>query len=523
MLVLALAMPSCTDWLDLRPQDGTIQEDFWKTQEDVESMVLACYRAMAEDDFMEHLLVAGEVRSDNAVVGEKTPEKLGRILDVTILSSNDYAKWADFYKVINYCNTVIKYAPEVVDADPNYTRGLLKAHLAEATTLRALAYFYLVRIWGDVPYIDFPYTEDTQNFKIAKSSGDSILNCLVPGLLEAETFALTARGGSTTDQRRQTKGRITKNATRALLADIYLWLGKYNECIEACERVLPDVLENLTDRNTETLTGAELILIGNTMFYNNAFQSIFTIGNSYESIFELQFNLDNSNSKVKEYYSSVVNTGFVSAAPFSNYNLFVADDLRGKDSFKEVDTKGFSGIFKYVGNERVSGTSTEGATSIYFYSDPDRVAPNWIFYRLPDIYLMMAEALVERSGGATADLTAALDLVNTTFVRSNPDNPVGFKFDDYNGVEKMRELVLDERQREFLFEGKRWFDLLRLARRDGSSANLLKYIIRKYTTNTAVIQIKLSNMDALYMPIHQNELTRNTALVQNKYYLENEN
>jgi len=80
-------------------------------------------------------------------------------------------------------------------------------------------------------------------------------------------------------------------------------------------------------------------------------------------------------------------------------------------------------------------------------------------------------------------------------------------------------LVLRERQRELLFEGKRWFDLMRLVRRTNNPSLVLKYIIPKLTGDAMQVQ-KMSVMNALYMPILQSELQINTSLTQNPFYVD---
>jgi hypothetical protein len=80
----------------------------------------------------------------------------------------------------------------------------------------------------------------------------------------------------------------------------------------------------------------------------------------------------------------------------------------------------------------------------------------------------------------------------------------------------MVDLVLRERQRELLFEGKRWFDLMRMARRAGTPSPLVSYIARKGEGSEALG--KMSQMNALYWPVNKGELEANKALVQNKFY-----
>ena len=104
-------------------------------------------------------------------------------------------------------------------------------------------------------------------------------------------------------------------------------------------------------------------------------------------------------------------------------------------------------------------------------------------------------------------------------MRSNPELTNGeLKLETYNSKLEMEKLLLRERQRELMFEGNRWFDLMRLARRADSPAPLLNYVAKKYAGNASVQSSKMSVMDALYLPIHTDELKANTALIQNPFY-----
>ena len=78
--------------------------------------------------------------------------------------------------------------------------------------------------------------------------------------------------------------------------------------------------------------------------------------------------------------------------------------------------------------------------------------------------------------------------------------------------------MLDERQRELMFEGKRWFDLVRICRRDGNNQRMLDKVMGKFKENTVAIRIRLATPDALYLPYHENELRANPYLVQNPAY-----
>ena len=72
--------------------------------------------------------------------------------------------WAKFYQVINDCNEVIKFAPEVQGIDNTFSDYIMYGFLSEAYFLRSLSYFYLVRIFRDVPYITEPTETDGYQF-----------------------------------------------------------------------------------------------------------------------------------------------------------------------------------------------------------------------------------------------------------------------------------------------------------------------------------------------------------------------
>lgn len=515
-ILFATLFSACTDWLDIKPLDSMTEDDYWKTESDVESVVLTCYKSLLAKDLIERIIISGELRSDNVVEGASMERELKYINDAGILSSNKFTTWGTFYTVINNCNTVIANAEKVMQEDPDYTQGLLNGHMAEVLTLRALAYFYLVRIYGDVPFITTPSSDDSQDFKEPQTPADEILNYLIEDLVKAERYAVLVRGNKNQyDFDVLNKGRITKNAVRALLADIYLWQFKYQECIDVCNKVLEHFYtqEEYREIDYNLRTGAEYVLIENTNSGFGAFTNLFYFGNSTESIFEAQYDLNNKNEIIQGYYSKATTVGTFAASDLgsSDWNIFSASDVRGKDSFIDLQqSAGYNKIFKYKGESR---TAHSDGSSTYLYTS-DTYNPNWIYYRISDILLMKAEALAELNS-----LQEALDMVNITYMRSNPTVSRPLQLTNYPTQDDMRELVLLERHREFLFEGKRWFDLLRLARREGSTQTVLgKYLLRKYTYNGDIIANKLSTINAMYLPINETEMNVNPNLVQNEYY-----
>ncbi len=519
-LLLGVTIAGCNDWLTLKPENDIVLDEFWKKEADVEAVLATCYKSLTERSAIERMMVWGELRSDNIVPGygfAKETYDMYKILIGNLKSDNAYASWAPFYATINYCNTLLYNAPNVVELDENFTDTELELLRGEVITLRALAYFYLVRAFRDIPWTEEPGVDDSQNYSLPKLPEAEVLDHIIADL-EYVKNARIVRESYASEQ--HNKGRITKSAMLALLADVYLWKGDYAKCIENC---------------SEVLRAKDLGLIANgELMYNQ----IFYRKNSKESIFELQFsNRDMVNTAVNDLYSSA-NNPFGSFAfpaplayikkpsnshtgPYSPFNYKLADasfesedDLRSKFSYCH-NVSPFYTLFKYAG-VYVTENITTGVLSYYYRTD----TPNWIVYRLSDVMLMKAEALVQlESGNIQQNMADALELVNTTYMRSNP-KATPLDMSNYASKSEMERLVLRERHRELLFEGKRWFDLVRLARRAKSVGPLNSYVTVKMDATSSPIGAVV--MDAMYMPIPKRELEMNKNLVQNPFYVENE-
>lgn len=493
-IVLLVFENSCTNWLDIRPESQVVLEDYWKNESQVNQVLSACYKSLTETGAMLHMLVWGELRSDNVTNGSGMPADVAQILNFDIKPSNYYCGWGDLYATINYCNNLLHYAPDVVNLDANFTEPKLHSIEAEALAIRSLAYFYLIRTFDQVPWIDTPSINDVQNYNVPKSTQEEILNHLVEDMQTAIRY-----GRDEFDTTENTKGRFTKNGMRALLADIYLWMEDYTQCVNYCDQIL-------ADPKLELVPGDEFLT------------TVFSDGNSSESIFELQFDQELiPNYVLRDFYGYYAKmAGFYSfpavlvSGDYSPFKVRVASgyeskkDRRLKDFLYQEGDKYY--VFKYAGYMRIEDINER---SSYYYSNS---TPNWIFYRLADVMLMKSEALVELEDNA-----GALKMVNETYMRSNPEAD-SLKLSDYNSKFEMEKLVLRERQRELMFEGKRWFDLMRFTRRSDSPSPLLGYVTKKFSGNTSGEYSKMSVMDALYLPIATSELEANSALEQNPFY-----
>jgi hypothetical protein len=500
ILTIILVLSSCTDYLDVRPENQILLDDFWQKGSDVEAVVLACYRAMQEDAFMNRVITWGELRSDNVIAGGSMKDDEKQINNVNILATNGNCSWASFYMVINYCNLVLEYAPVVVERDPNFTESDRQAKEAEVLAIRSLCYFYLVRTFRDVPLVLEATVSDDQVLSIPQSSPEEVLKKVTDDLLQAETWAMSVYATT-----KDTKGRMTKDAIRAILADVYLWRKEYTACIDYCDKLMNATTSmGFTGTNMER---SKYELIEDDLFSSN----IFNDGNASESIFELQFSSEKRNEAVYNFYghSGIIGQMTATVLYAEGETVYSATDMRKADYilFPKSDGGEYP-IFKYMGSRMGERSYSYKATTA-----------NWIFYRITDVMLMKAEALVQLNRSEN-DLKDALHIINTTYVRANLSKIEGdtIKYEDNANAVSMEKLVLMERQRELMFEGKRWFDLLRHSERKNSTEDLVGYVMNKYTANQSTIRSKLAVMNALYLPIHADELKVNPLLKQNPYY-----
>jgi hypothetical protein len=481
LLLIIFGTTSCNKYLDLQPQDGIIRQEFWKTKEQLAAAVNGCYASLLSDPLVENLFIWGELRGDMLAAGTGIRSGELNIMNVNINSANTITDWSIVYKVINNCNTVLDFGPGVLKSDNTLTQSVLDGYMGEAYALRALMYFYLARTFGDVPLKLTSTTSDADNLQIAKSTQAEVFAQVLADLKKAEP--VVSKNYGTNDLN---KGRVTYYAVQAMLADLYLWLNQYDNCIKACD--------NITNSGQFTLVPGD----------PNWFTTVYFQGNSAESVFEVQFN----QNKLNPFYNMFAVTGkrFKAALDVGpllyTIDNFTIDnkDIRGDGAALKFSD---GSIYKYQG---VNSGSTRASSASYAH---------WFVYRYSDILLMKAEAQNQLGNGA-----AALSAIATIRARANAlqTSEMIVQPDDKDGVTNY---LLAERAREFAFEGKRWFDLLRNARRDNYARLDLLLDIVSTTADPQYQQaaiVKLRDKRSHYLPIYLYELQANKALVQNPFY-----
>lgn len=472
VVAILILSGACNEFLDLEPENDLIRQEYWNTKEDVISVMAATYSAFRST--AEKSLILGEVRADLVTVGGSSFSNYERIAQSDITSTNNAVSWAGYYKAINLANTVMYFIPIVRDKDDSFDDDLRNTITSEMLFIRSLSYFYLVRLWKEVPLITQASVSDTIDIYVEKSPEKEVINAIIRDLKKASGLAVT---GEEFDNLAHIKGRANKYSIQALLADVLLWDERYEEAVIYCDSII----------NARSNGGKLFDLEPNATWFN-----LYYPGNSpVESIFEIQYD-DNLESQENPIYWDLLN----------NMQL---QETKAGDLWEEDDTDirlcdGNGPIHKYLGLSATSNTMR---------SDNARDA-NFIYYRYADILLIKAEAL------AQTNIQEANQLVRRIAERAGKPHITKLSYDAFMTA------LMDERAREFVMEGKRWFDLLRWAKKDGfENKQILINVILTKAANAqerAVLRAKVTDTMSYYLPIFEDELLSNINLTQNPYY-----
>jgi len=450
IMILSLSIISCSDLLDKEPLSSFSADGFYKTTSDAQAGVYGIYDA-AQSVFRINFAYWGEGRADNVQTAQSGEGLL--LLQNNLDESIASAYWGSLYDMINRANYAIKYIPGIYEEGDAAGAQLV----GEARALRALAYFYLVRIWGDVPLITEPYLSIEQDIFVTRTDKETVLDYIEEDLTYA---AQNCRDKFGNDRDRI---MFTKGSANAILTHVYMWRHKYDEAITSSGLVLNNNLYSLVTTMDD-------------------WGKIFTNSYSKESIFEVAYNEKETNS-LRVLYAIGSYAIFTPSDKFKS--SYETGDKR-IDYVYDVTLTDPKAIWKYLGK----GLSDE---------DPTPSKQNIVLIRLADIMLLRAEAL-NKKGGAQ-NQTEALGLLNR--IRTRAGIPAFATVDEAEAMYgDLESAILHERSIELCFEGHRWFDLVRTGRAI-STMNPIN---------------GLSNELNLVWPISINSLRKNPNLEQNEYY-----
>lgn len=621
-----LLVQSCNDFLTVLPTNELPEDNFFQDETDLDNVRAGAYNQLTQSGQTTKILQWGELRSDNLTLNNQSNTNISYLQSGVLQPSNAMFDWSGFYKGINFCNLVIEHGERMTtpgnEVDPGFTRSDYRSLRAEMLALRSLYYFYLVRAYRDVPYIENAIRSDQQAMTEfpAATPGVALLGLCIDSL-EANVQYAIDNFGSTSDN----KGRFTKLGVHALLADMYLWraglLKNYldkpngddgrvnatdvavtnesgattsyttadgtavtnaycnelsntclNKAIEHADWVLNKMKEDydeLLDNSFSSFTSEERSqpfplyrnLDRGGSLNDVPYSYNFGTQNSRESIFELQYDGSTSiNSTVNDYLTTYENGEFKAQVMAVSSNLysgvsqvdptvgFGKTDLRLFETANYATTNGTIPVAKFVqtdylvndikdlGNNKTDGT---GYYMVMGTRTPTSNNAHWPVYRIADVMLIKAEAIARLGTTDKKTLAEGFLCNNELFARNNPalkaensseptlvssrinnygtfvsgkwaedDGNSANQNNPYNSVptaDDLLTLTYRERQREFVCEGKRWFDIVRQA----EFSNDPKTTLTNYATVKNSVVSRLANLWAFYIPIYSEELKVN--------------
>jgi len=466
LIIIALISFSCDDLLDVTIRSSITGEIFWQTENDFNPYVTGIYaRLRSHMDNFAFSEDRGEMwkQGYNARFSDYWAHK------ITPANTGD---WTSFYGTIGHCNLLLeKIEPFTFNNTANKNR--IKA---EALAQRAFTYFYLAKIWGDVPLVlksvvdeKEPLYERTPVADVFKQINTDIDLAL----------SLFPEAGYVD------KYRFSKPAVYALKADVKMWTAK--------------VLNGgATDLNAAIAAISEVESSGVAL--QSTYASVFDSRKNGEIIFSMYLNRSEYTSSA---YTNCLLRFDTSAGADNASDLPMS--LVGQQAYV-LSPEALALFAKFPADKRIARTYIpeimKGVTKNYWpnkfigtkYSD-DRVPDSdFIIYRLSDMLLLKAEAYAALNQIDNA-------LLNLNKVRTRAGIPA-FTETSKALVEKE---ILDERGRELFNEMKRWWDLVR-AHKSGV-VDIYQYIPNLKGKTTPI-----------YWAVHVNVMAKNSKLVQTQGY-----
>jgi starch-binding outer membrane protein, SusD/RagB family len=486
LAIVAIINTSCSEFLDEVPRDLLVVENFYQTTSDAQAAVNAAYSTLIPLYNRPGYLV-GELSTDAMKDGQGMfNAMLQDMVYLRVNSQNTFVqtKWQNYFFGVSRANSAINNIPSI-----SMNQRLQNRLIAEARFLRALYYFDLVRLFGDVPLIT--NLRSLSDALIPRTPKAEVYNQIIDDLTFAEEHLWLKSEYSAADQ-----GRPTIGAAKILLGKVYLTMQNFTAARDKLAEVVnneathgyglhPNFRDNwipATERGVEAVFYIEFL--GPPTGFNGRMQGAgprYSVPNLGTTVcFEADLptlKLVNSYSPGDQRLEATIKYTFPAA--------------QGSTSTSTIPLFG-----KYWENGFTAATA-------------NRCQINYHYLRYADALLMYAEALNE-----TDQTGNALPILNRVRERA-----FGNTSGNYGTLTKdeFRNAVLNERYLELAFEGQRWFDLVRTGTFVSKMTEYSAYEVGQGDANKAVIAENVESYMMLY-PIPQRERDLNPQLEQNPGY-----
>ena len=490
VVVLSTVLSGCMDKLEILPNDQIITENFFEegSPEEIESGVNSMYQRL-QSSYMYNLrmwtldIVAGEGRVGNEAGGNGL--ETTQLSNFTATSYNSGAKelwrgpWAGISRT-NWILTNIDKSPKISDAKKTQYKG-------EAHFLRGLYYFNLVRLFGDVPWIDKQQTA-SDDLQVSRTSKDIVYQHIIDDFSDAASM-LPAVYENTTDI-----GRATKGAAFGLLAKVYLTLKRYNETLVAIDSVMNLGVYSLNRKYEWNFSDLR----------ENGPESLFEVQYEKDVTAYSEFDILGQGGWHHEYMAPLASINI--GGPWGNFGWFAVypefvESYEPGDLRKSVSVWCEGDVYQgwsYDPTCSQTGHNVKKFLCENIGVDRAMDSPlNFPVLRFADVLLMQAEALNElgRSSEAAALASSENDGGPLNRVRVRAGLPNVTTTDQV----ELREIIRHERRMELAFEGgHRWFDLVRYDN-DGEYAKTFFQSIGKTNFTTPkhlLLPVPIDDIDA---------------------------
>ena len=436
---MTLFLSSCEKHLDLDPLSYITAGSFWKTPDDVDGAVNGLYVQLRNDAVL-NFFIWGEARSEMMEGSVAGSAGYDRYYNQFLSATYPGPSWANLYTVINSCNLVIKHTPGIAFANENDKKNAL----AQAYTMRAYAYYTLVRIFGGVPLRTEPLEAyDPASIQLPRTPKEKIFEFIKSDIQKAHD--LFPNNNFVTG-----RNKWSKPALNALKADVYLWTGKVENGGAGDIQAALEALEEVQTSDVQLLPNyGDVFKFDNKGSKEIVMAIRFELNESGDQTFAHNMYLSNSSdlpSYIPQSQKDIIGTpksgnGNVWRITKLVRDQFSNDDKRKAVTYIDMQSADASQYYTNYGL-KFNGTVVLGTR--YFLND-------WIIYRYADILLMKAEAKNALGQDPTVEMKAIRD-------RAYGTGSHAF----INGAKDVNDnAILKERLFEFALEGKRWYDLIR--------------------------------------------------------------
>jgi hypothetical protein len=513
-LVFGLSITSCKKFLTEEPLMQVPTENFFRTLGDVDAAMAGIYGSFqvemtgrggnaASVPFSGKYHYWGEGRSDNFEAGQYANTVIRELEVNTLTSGNSASNWEGLFRTIGRTNLAIANIPRAAELDNRITPILRDNYLAQSYAMRALSYFYIVRLWGDAPIWTEVYDDYTKESKRARESKDKIMDeIIIPDLEKA--YSLIQKNATAN------VWQINEAAIAAIMADVYMWkAGTENDSQNYYDALT--WFDNVFRAKAPTgkIFGGTLITDLEPIedWKNKLFLAPAT---SKESIWSINWD------------PTVNGCACIPVGVGTNNNPIRIDSVLHRDWRRDATDR------RMVNTLDTSSSNTGAIDKLTKYYNipvlgrgipgpPNGIAPidrpvYLVMYRLGDVFLSYAEAL-----NRTGDRTNALKYLN--FIRVRAGKVALDAFDVRVGDEESLAFeIIQERRLELFGEGKRWFDLVRTNNVNRVMDDVTNRRMTTVQGGIAFTDGWGTDMGRLVWPIFRTLLEDNKNLVQNESY-----